>query len=323
MPSLRFFRRWRGFTLIELLVVIAIIAILIGLLLPAVQKVREAANRAQCQNNLKQLSLAVANCIDTHQGIIPPAIGVYPVTAGNGSPNNAEGGLLFIILPFLEQQNMYNACYSNNDSSPNGGGGRNGGKPTYVSWTCQSYTDPKVFICPSDATYGSSWGKQVQTSYGYNGQVFQTAYLWGWGTQHKFPAFITDGTSNTIFFTEKVAAAGSNATWYYDSGVNIWVDWGPDVAPGDCYCQGNYWGSPGDSLAGEEANNMFQMVLKLGCGGAGVACVRGNAPSTFHAGGINVAMGDGSARLVAQGVSNQTWWFALTCNGGDLLGPDW
>jgi prepilin-type N-terminal cleavage/methylation domain-containing protein len=93
--------RRAAFTLIELLVVIAIIAILIGLLLPAVQKVREAAARAQCSNNLKQISLAVVNCADTNQSKLPPDIGLYP--GAGPSAYLANGGLFVIILPYVEQ----------------------------------------------------------------------------------------------------------------------------------------------------------------------------------------------------------------------------
>src|SRR5208282_3766952 len=103
----------RGFTLIELLVVIAIIAILIGLLLPAVQKVREAAARAQCQNNLNQMVLATHNCSDTNQGKMPPGLGGYPTVAtmpGAGRGTGSYGGLFFYLLPYIEQQNMYNFC---------------------------------------------------------------------------------------------------------------------------------------------------------------------------------------------------------------------
>jgi prepilin-type N-terminal cleavage/methylation domain-containing protein/prepilin-type processing-associated H-X9-DG protein len=312
MSMLYLFRRVRGFTLIELLVVIAIIAILIGLLLPAVQKVREAANRMQCQNNLKQFSLAVANCADTHQGILPPAIGNYPMGT-LPAPNNGEGGLFFHLLPYLEQQNLYNACYSSNDTSPDGGGGRNSGLPTYVAWTAQSFANPKFFTCPSDPTYPGSWTK-TEVSYAYNGQVFVTDYgfSWGvWGSQHRFPAWITDGTSQTIFFTEKVAFAGIDTTWYYDNGLNVWVDWGPDIAPSDCGCPSNYPLGPGPT--------MFMMVTKLGCGGSNGACVPGNVPSSPHTGGINAAMGDGHVSFVAQGLSPTTWWFALTANQGDVL----
>src|SRR5579885_546836 len=108
MPRLRFLRRWRGFTLIELLVVIAIIAILIGLLLPAVQKVREAAARTQCSNNLKQISLGTINCADTHQGTLPGDAGAYPVMIVGGAPGNGDGGVLFHLLPYIEQGNLYN-----------------------------------------------------------------------------------------------------------------------------------------------------------------------------------------------------------------------
>src|SRR5690348_18233725 len=127
MPFLRMLRRWRGFTLIELLVVIAIIAILIGLLLPAVQKVREAAARMSCQNNLKQISLAIINCADTNQGLLPPGTGRYPNT--QYAVGNGNGSLFFHILPYIEKNNEYQQTYSSRD--PHGGNAHKAGYTAY------------------------------------------------------------------------------------------------------------------------------------------------------------------------------------------------
>src|SRR5262249_12597294 len=117
-----FFRRLRpvrAFTLVELLVVIAIIGILIGLLLPAVQKIREAAARIQCQNNLKQIVLATQNCADTHEGVLPPGVGLYPNRVG--VDRNGEGGFFMHILPYIEQDNLYNSLLAlTSPTLPNG-----------------------------------------------------------------------------------------------------------------------------------------------------------------------------------------------------------
>ena len=319
MPLVKLWRRVRGFTLIELLVVIAIIAILISLLLPAVQKVREAAARAQCQNNLKQIALATVNCADTHRGLLPPSLGNYPNRGGSG--NNGEGGLLFHILPYVEQQNGYKASWTNSNNTD----GRNGQQqPTYSQWsgTIQQLAVP-IYSCPSDPTTdmsNSNW-TAAHTSYAYNGQVFGVAYPWGWGMgSGRFPAALQDGTSNTILFTERATNSYGNPNWTPDGGFNYWPDWGPSIAS-----------SEGGQPTGAAA--IFVVGAPLGCGpnpgnGSGTvpgqgACADGNVANSYHTAGINAALGDGSVRFVTQGISANTWWAALTPAAGDELGTDW
>jgi len=316
MPVFRMFRYWRGFTLIELLVVIAIIAVLIGLLLPAVQKVREAAARMSCQNNLHQISLAIINCADTNQGLLPPGTGRYPnmqYAVGNGN-----GSLFFHILPYIEKNNEYKATYG---PDPHGGNAHLVGYSPY--WN-KIKMNMKIYTCPSDPTItdppepGSGWtgdhiGNSGYMSYVGNGQIFSGD---GWITYpgltvpyRRYPSSITDGTSNTIFSTE-----------LYSECTVVWYDWGPTIADPSFGYLG--YGATGNCCQPIGPTSLFQVMPPPPT----PACLNGiqfNIAISPHTGGINVGMGDGSVRFVAQGTSGTTWWFAMTPTSGDLLGPDW
>jgi prepilin-type N-terminal cleavage/methylation domain-containing protein len=294
MPRFVFRKRWSGFTLIELLVVIAIIAILVGLLLPAVQKVREAAARMSCSNNLKQISLGTINCADSHQQVLPPGDGLYPIAFP--SPNNSYASVFFHILPYLEQQNSYDQTLQPFDPHGNNGASTAGpgALPTYSPFWNVLTVNMKTYICPSDPTSrpNPKWNSGPN-SYAYNAQVFPI----DWNGRSRYPASLTDGTSNTILFTEMPADCSG-----------FWPDWGPSIADAS-------WPQPTGPAA------LFVTNVR------GTSCPWSNSnlnvPATPHTGGILVGLGDGSVRFVAQGTSGLTWWYALTPNSGDLPGSDW
>jgi prepilin-type N-terminal cleavage/methylation domain-containing protein len=284
-------RSRRGFTLIELLVVIAIIAVLIGLLLPAVQKVREAAARTQSSNNLKQLGIAVAACADTNQGYIPPVyieswIG-YNYPGGYNGPFGASTGTgFFFLLPYIEQGNLYKLA--------NGNVYNNGVNSHFVK-TYQAPLDPT-----SDLT---NWG-WAPSSYGMNYQVFgRPGHPWGWAWgcmgMTKI-ATIPDGTSNTILFAEKRGWCRGGTT--NPSNGSLWAhgwwnaDWMANFGNTDIY-GGNAWLVP--QAQPTDANcNSFQAVA-------------------FTASGCQVGMCDGSARSVTSSVSQAVWQGAMTPAGGE------
>jgi prepilin-type N-terminal cleavage/methylation domain-containing protein len=319
LKSMRTTQR-RGFTLIELLVVIAIIAVLIGLLLPAVQKVREAANRIKCGNNLKQLGLAAHDYHDT-QGHLPPGIGYYP-TATNG----VFGTYHFHLLPYVEQDNLYQSALGSVPFPPPCG-------PTmaYYPGNNNVYSKPvKVFLCPSDPSVDSDGVVSIDgVPFGASCYAPNAMLITPHGPQGKTRLTdILDGTSNTILHAEKYARC-SNTTMVpvFRDGGSAWAYTAAPLFP---------WQPPPMNLPGKAFQGGF-CIPALVARGAPNAIGPGSRfqvqpkegscdptrTATAHTGGIVVGLADGSVRSLAPSMSGETWWAAVTPSGGEVLGSDW
>ena len=298
----------RGFTLIELLVVIAIIAILIGLLLPAVQKVREAAARAKSQNNIKQMSLSLHN-FESAYGRIPPLVGGWGSTAFSltwGPPHA-------LLLPYMEQGPLASDMLNVNNANQTYAwwGGVNNDNP--YTKTIKSYFSPADPSLQNGLNARTGWGG---TSYAANAMLFAgtdaTGQMINWDSSLTI-SNISDGSSNTIAFTEKYGdcnSSGSTTNGGSLWGVQ-WDPWYPFVACSAC----NY-GGVAQPYLNIDLNLMFQIAPNQ------TVCDAKRA-STPHASGCLVGLADGSVRGVNTGVSLMTWWQALKPDDGLPLGSDW
>jgi prepilin-type N-terminal cleavage/methylation domain-containing protein/prepilin-type processing-associated H-X9-DG protein len=351
----------QGFTLIELLVVIAIIAVLIALLLPAVQAAREAARRSQCVNNLKQLGLGIMNYESTN-GALPPAFSHYPGDPAITPGKSAAFGMKARILPFIEQQALFNAI--------NFGFAWNNWQ-TYTGYYNSTVyaASVKTFLCPSDGnlpgvTRGgatiapTNYGNNLGTSRSFNGgQLDGPAYAIdtsAYGSPVRI-ASVTDGTSNTAIFSEWIKGKGSTAKNPPRGPQVVYTSTASFSASGGKYSPAitGTLGATLQMLNGTCQSTSTPVWDKKGyawCddwmgGGGGYthimapnkpSCVYSNevgngspqpdhglvGPSSNHSGGVNMGFLDGSVHFIKNSINLQTYGALGTKAGGEVISSD-
>ncbi len=351
----------RGFTLIELLVVIAIIAVLIALLLPAVQSAREAARRAQCVNNLKQIGLAVHNY---HQV-------VNSLPWGDG-PWWIEWSAHTLLLPYIEQGPIYNAI-NFADTQPLGLASFVIDNPVN---TTAAYAVINIFNCPSDTdrltepsghnNYMANSGSAPNCDYGgnawspsWNGPSAGPFIYSSSGVDTGPPGFggssvnfagIIDGTSNTAAFSERVKAIGSNISATsapFDTGkptaslsvppavansvegqskpyYQVCIVTPPTPGPGNQdLANGNDDNISGAMwVSGQPANTRYIHVMPPNTWSCRSGLQIAHVASSRHPGVVNVLFCDGSVKAIKQSINVSTWWALGTRSGGEVISAD-
>jgi type II secretory pathway pseudopilin PulG len=323
--------RRRGLTLTEVLVVAGLVALLVGLLLPFLRRMREGPIRAQCANNLKQIGQAITNYTVTN-GPKFPALSSSPVHNGRASPQS----LFFTILPCLGEKTLYDI-------------GTDFAAEPGLTWTGQTANGPiwsagfvKTYVCPADPTNSTTqptafgW---VGCSYGANYQVFGTS---DWASAHSFATIgAARGTSNTVFLAERFAQfPGPDGRFTDPDGVvrqanTLWA-WPANsgTSPPTAYRAPvpqnaaifAYSASPYptgrerdfDSGYGDKAYDLPQ---------AGISPGRADyrRVQSGHREVVQVGMGDGSIREISSGVQQPYWWQALSTYYDPMEGegPPW
>jgi prepilin-type N-terminal cleavage/methylation domain-containing protein/prepilin-type processing-associated H-X9-DG protein len=313
------YRRRSGFTLIELLVVIAIISVLIALLLPAVQSAREAARRAQCVNNLKQIGLAMHNYVES-RGALPGADMVFNVT---------EISALAEALPYLEQTPVYNSInfdFYYQDPTNN----------TVMMTVINGFICPSALPDPAPSfgaqtNYMANMGSGIvwQSAIGINAGMPQPNGVFYDDSATTFAA-ITDGLSNTTFFSERVLADWNNGiiSPVADVFFSPAAPTTPDQAMQLCQAVNIYdpssqfplfMGAPW--LCGQHIFLHVTPPNSRSCGFF-IYLRAVMPPSSYHPGGLNVVFGDGSVKFIKNSVNLQTWRALGTRAGGEVISAD-
>ena len=306
-----------GFTLIELLVVIAIIAVLVAILLPAVQQAREAARRASCVNNLKQLGIAMHNYSETH-GVLPP--GGIQSTAGGTFTNHRDcWGYFHRILPFIDQAGLYDSLDQN--VRINGSAANKLLRDKFIPGALcpsdtPSITEPGGVWTSANHNYPVCFGNTT-----YDARDLTRASILTPGRRGLFQfdssvAFrdCVDGLTNTLMISEIITPEAFN-TWGTMGRINML---------GGTGFTGYYTPNTTANDEQERCHAMLTGALGARCTVLGESGSRYRehivAPRSLHVGGVNVTLGDGSVRFIGDNIDGDTFRALAGRNDGLRVG---